>query len=121
MRALGSRHPTRCTNFCGTDSLPRPSWPCCSDMAPQTLNRRSSGRGVSSAMPLVPVELSTAGRPRPPVRLPALESILPLPTPLSPGYFRANAQPLAEVAGELEGVVAGRVLVHLKAGSAVGQ
>ena len=36
--ALCSRQPTRCTNFCGADTLPRNSLPCC-DIAPQ----RSAG------------------------------------------------------------------------------
>ena len=50
--ALGSWHPTSCTNFCGADTLPRNSPPCC-DMAPQRPedfpSRSVLGRSIRSS------------------------------------------------------------------------
>jgi hypothetical protein len=66
-RALGSRQPTSCTNFCGADSLPRWLSPYCCDIAPQIpVFRGFCIRGFCRAIgnseaPLVPAKRSTIG------------------------------------------------------------
>jgi hypothetical protein len=84
VRAFESRHPTKCTNFCGADTIPLS--PFCCDMAPQTrvvLSEPSpSIRSLGKASG--PVKSSDLGRPGFRVG-PLPTSVLPLPTTLSSG------------------------------------
>src|SRR3982074_260711 len=81
-RALGSRQPTSCTNFCGADWLPLS--PHCCDIAPQIFGS-SALRGFDfsirgSEEPSISAKRSAIGWPGLRVGVVLPTSMLPLPT-----------------------------------------
>jgi hypothetical protein len=96
VRVRLSWHPTKRTNSCGTDSLPRPPWPHCSVMAPQTLDPssfRSCPPSIcGSRKSAGPIKFSALGRAVLRARSLLPTSMLPLPTKLSLVRFFRNAQ-----------------------------